>query len=81
MTVSGFLRLNCVPYFRSSSLMLGAYISIFIILASILFVCAIYSCLGVSYTLTNPTNEQILISSNFVSTSCGLRLGTSSYQE
>lgn len=36
------------PSPHSSSLMLGAYISIFVILAAILFVCAIYSCLGVS---------------------------------
>ncbi|XP_013920458.1 PREDICTED: adenylate cyclase type 6 [Thamnophis sirtalis] len=35
-----------IVIFPHSSLMLGAYITIFIILASILFVCAIYSCLG-----------------------------------
>lgn len=32
----------------SSPLMLGVYVSIFILLATILFVCAVYSCVTVS---------------------------------
>lgn len=37
----------CFLLFRRTTLMLGLYISIFIILANILFICAIYSCIKV----------------------------------
>lgn len=33
---------------RSSPLMLGVYVSIFVLLSAILFVCAVYSCVAVS---------------------------------
>ncbi|KAK9407247.1 adenylate cyclase type 6 [Crotalus adamanteus] len=46
MLVFCFICCIQIVVFPHSSLMLGAYVSIFIILASILFVCAIYSCLG-----------------------------------
>lgn len=38
---------RCFLLFRRTTLMLGLYISIFIILANILFICAIYSCIKV----------------------------------
>lgn len=33
---------------RSSPLMLGVYVGIFVLLSAILFVCAVYSCVAVS---------------------------------
>ncbi|XP_070596752.1 adenylate cyclase type 6 isoform X2 [Erythrolamprus reginae] len=46
MIVFCFICCIQIVIFPHSSLMFGAYISIFVILASALFVCAIYSCLG-----------------------------------
>lgn len=48
MAMSLVAEADPAPSPHSSPLMLGAYISIFVTLATILFVCAIYSCLGVS---------------------------------
>ncbi|NXN63674.1 ADCY6 cyclase, partial [Himantopus himantopus] len=56
-TLLVFCFICCVQIvvFPHSPLMLGVYVSIFILLAAILFVCAVYSCITVS---TGPTGGE-----------------------
>ncbi|XP_039602524.1 adenylate cyclase type 6 [Polypterus senegalus] len=55
-----FIALIQVVIFPHSLLMLGVYVSIFVVLANILFVCAIYSCVRVFPAILQSISKKIV---------------------